>query len=85
MSVEKEECSAWAGRTTAVKAYRHCSVKIHLRTLYTFQILKGWKYDSAADWWSFGVLVYEMLIGQVLSHCLKLFTGTFMPLTVMPT
>ena len=33
--------------------------------LYMFQILKGWKYDSAADWWSFGVLVYEMLIGQV--------------------
>ena len=53
--------------------------------MYMFQILKGWKYDSAADWWSFGVLVYEMLIGQVLSHCLKLFTGTFMPLTVMPT
>lgn len=29
------------------------------------QILKGWRYDAAADWWSFGVLVYEMLIGQV--------------------
>ena len=32
---------------------------------FLFQILKGWRYDSAADWWSFGVLVYEMLIGQV--------------------
>ena len=32
---------------------------------FLLQILKGWRYDSAADWWSFGVLVYEMLIGQV--------------------
>ena len=35
-------------------------------SLGLFQILKGWRYDSAADWWSFGVLVYEMLIGQVM-------------------
>lgn len=28
------------------------------------QILVGQKYTFSVDWWSFGVLVYEMLIGQ---------------------
>lgn len=28
------------------------------------QILLGLKYTFSVDWWSFGVLVYEMLIGQ---------------------
>ncbi|KAK3753515.1 hypothetical protein QZH41_018021, partial [Actinostola sp. cb2023] len=28
------------------------------------EILKNLKYDSAVDWWSFAVLLYEMLIGQ---------------------
>lgn len=28
------------------------------------QILCGQKYTFSVDWWSFGVLVYEMLIGQ---------------------
>ena len=28
------------------------------------QILNGLKYNYSVDWWSFGILLYEMLIGQ---------------------
>lgn len=35
-----------------------------VKTCLSSQILLGQKYTFSVDWWSFGVLVYEMLIGQ---------------------
>lgn len=32
--------------------------------LFLLQILLEQKYGRAVDWWAFGVLVYEMLLGQ---------------------
>ena len=45
-----------------------CCALIHSLFILLFtvcpQILLGQKYTFSVDWWSFGVLVYEMLIGQ---------------------
>jgi len=32
------------------------------------EILQERPYGRAVDWWAFGVLIYEMLLGQVSNH-----------------
>lgn len=36
--------------------------------IHSFQIVANQPYDKVVDWWSYGVLLYEMLAGQVALH-----------------
>ena len=46
----------------------HTFIETMKKRLCVFQILKGWKYNQSVDWWSYGVLLYEMMIGQSPFH-----------------
>lgn len=39
--------------------------------LHSYQIINGHRYSFAVDWWSYGVLCYEMITGQVCALEIK--------------
>ena len=58
------------GRTGLV--FKHSDVlsicsKVNTFTFY-FQVLTETSYTRAVDWWGLGVLIFEMLVGEVSYH-----------------
>ena len=39
------------------------------------EILQGKSHSMAVDWWSLGILMYEMLIGESIRVATKIFKG----------
>lgn len=47
-----------------IKVSKQLSFLLTFVLIFILSIYQGQKYNQAVDWWSFGVLVYEMLVGQ---------------------
>lgn len=37
-------------------------------SFFNFKILQEKDYGASVDWWALGVLMYEMMAGQVIMH-----------------
>ena len=53
------------GCTSLQRSLLHTIIHIYLWPTSHLQIIKGKRYTFSVDWWSYGVLCYEMITGQV--------------------